>query len=179
MVQRRLALLLPIPGPRMNAVTIYYLEMLDAGAVIAAPQPEALSVCEAEIKDYRLNRFLYQYVGEPWQWTDKLDSTDKQWRNWAESDEVRTWVAYCRGSIAGYYELHQQADNNVEIAYFGLAQTFFGRGFGGYLLTHALQSAWAWDNTQRVWLHTCSLDHPNALRNYQSRGLKVFKTEGE
>jgi len=67
----------------------------------------------------------------------------------------------------------------VEILYFGLAEAFFGQGFGGPLLTHALQSAWAWPGTTKVWVHTCSLDHPSALANYQARGLRIYREEVE
>jgi GNAT superfamily N-acetyltransferase len=86
-------------------------------------------------------------------------------------------VAYHQGAIAGYYELLRDADGAVEILYFGLAEAFFGQGFGGPLLTHALQSAWTWPGTTRVWVHTCSLDHPSALANYQARGLQIYCEE--
>mgnify|MGYP001605807776 FL=1 len=67
----------------------------------------------------------------------------------------------------------------MEIAYFGLAEDFIGRGFGGYLLTRAIESAWAWEGTRRVWVHTCTLDHPSALNNYMSRGMQIYKKEIE
>ena len=68
---------------------------------------------------------------------------------------------------------------DVEIAYFGLAPRFIGKGFGGYLLSHAIKSAWAWEGTRRVWVHTCTLDHPTALQNYKARGLEVYKVGTE
>ncbi|WP_237067670.1 GNAT family N-acetyltransferase [Microbulbifer guangxiensis] len=160
-------------------VTTYYLEMKDPAQLRSKPKPPTLEVVEAELREYRFNRYLYQLVGEPWQWVDKLALSDEAWREYAERDSLRTWVAYHRGSIAGYYELEQQPDGNVQIAYFGLAPRFVGRGFGGYLLTHALESAWAWGDTRRVWVHTCTLDHPGALGNYQARGLQLYHTEKE
>jgi len=51
-------------------------------------------------------------------------------------------------------------------------------GFGGYLLTHAIRSAWD-SGATRVWVHTCTLDHPSALANYVARGMKVYRTETE
>ncbi|WP_263081320.1 GNAT family N-acetyltransferase [Endozoicomonas sp. Mp262] len=163
----------------MSEVITYYLEMNSPDALNAKKVQEDLAIIEAEIKQYALNRFLYQLVGEAWQWTDKLVLTAEEWQAYAENENLRTWVAYCKGAIAGYYELQKQGDGNVEIAYFGLAPGFIGRGFGGYLLTHAIQSAWGWQGTERVWVHTCSLDHPSALANYQARGLTIYHRQSD
>ncbi|AOS96033.1 hypothetical protein AUP74_00563 [Microbulbifer aggregans] len=160
-------------------VITYYLEMNNRGQLRSKAQPPGLEVTEAELKEFRFNRYLYQLVGEPWQWVDKLTLSDQAWQEYAERDSLRTWVAYHRGSIAGYYELERQDDGSVQIAYFGLAPRFVGKGFGGFLLTHALESAWSWGDTDRVWVHTCTLDHPGALSNYQARGMQVFRTERE
>jgi GNAT superfamily N-acetyltransferase len=103
--------------------------------------------------------------------------TDAQWQAQVSQPNQRTWVAYQQGAVAGYYELLMSAAGDVEIQYFGLVAEFFGQGFGGALLTHALQSAWAWPGTQRVWVHTCTLDHPSALANYQARGLRLYQQE--
>lgn len=157
----------------------YYLDMHSPEQLRGKPLPDDLQVVECRIKQFQLNRFLYALVGEPWAWTDKLAWSDAQWREAIERDDHRTWVAYHQGAIAGYYELQRDADGAVEILYFGLAEAFFGQGFGGPLLTHALQSAWAWPGTKRVWVHTCSLDHPSALANYQARGLELYRQERE
>jgi len=85
-------------------------------------------------------------------------------------------VGYYDGSPAGYHELRQDDGDGVEIAYFGLLPAFIGRGFGGALLTHALDEAWRMEPT-RVWVHTCTLDHPAALANYQARGMKIYRVE--
>lgn len=152
---------------------IYYLAMNSVQALMDSPVSNGLEVREAELKNYRLNRFLYAYVGEPWQWTDKLSHSDESWKNYAESEQVRTWLAYFKGSIAGYFELKQLDDGVVDIAYFGLASDFIGMGFGAYLLSQAIQCAWAIEGTQQVTVNTCSLDHPNALENYRKRGFQV------
>ncbi|WP_369433702.1 GNAT family N-acetyltransferase [Psychromonas sp. MME1] len=161
----------------MSAIKIFYLEMRSAKDFRAKEQPENLQVIESEIKEYRFNRYLYQLIGETWSWTDKLSLSSEQWQDYAENDNLRTYVAYHKGSIAGYYELQQQSDGDVEIVYFGLAPKFLGMGFGGYLLSHAIKSAWSWEETKRVWVHTCSLDHESALPNYQARGMLLYKTE--
>ena len=123
-----------------------------------------------------MNRFLYALVGADWRWTDKSPWTDAQWREYAEADQMRTFLAFLDGSIAGYYELHREPVGDVEIAIFGLAPKFVGKGYGGALLTDALEQAWGM-KPGRVWLHTCTEDHPSALPNYLARGMIVYKSE--
>jgi len=160
-----------------SSYTTYYLEMTSPEELNSKPLPDELMVMECEIPQYRFNRFLFQLVGSDWEWGDLDSWSDEQWRNIIESDDLRTWVAYHRGSIAGYYELQRPDDENTEIRYFGLAPDSIGKGFGGPLLSHAIQSAWNWPGTKRVWVHTCTYDHPNALNNYQKRGMKLYKEE--
>jgi GNAT superfamily N-acetyltransferase len=162
----------------LSEVTVWYLHMQSPSELLGKDKPEDLSVVEAEVKQYQFNRFLYQLVGATWQWTNNLKWTDAQWQAYAEADNLRTWVAWCQGSPAGYFELLRDANGEVEITYFGLAEKFIGRGFGGYLLANALQQAWDWQ-ASRVIVNTCSLDHPSALANYQARGMQIYKTEVE
>lgn len=163
----------------MSVVTTYYLEMQSADQLKEKTDANGLEICEAEIKQYQVNRFLYQLVGGHWAWDDKLSLTDEQWAFFAESKNLRTWIAYFKGSIAGYYELEKQRGGDVEIAYFGLAPLFIGKGFGSYLLSHAIKSAWAWEGTKRVHVQTCTLDHPTALKNYLASGFELYREEQE
>ncbi|GMR15111.1 MAG: hypothetical protein BMS9Abin30_0731 [Gammaproteobacteria bacterium] len=144
--------------------------------LIAKPGVPGLEINERANKDFQLNKHLYERVGNQWAWNDKLVWPDWLWKEYAEAENLRTWVASFEGALAGYYELQIQAGGQVEIAYFGLLPEFIGQGLGGYLLTTAIKSAWSMD-ASRVWLHTCSLDHPGALGNYQARGMKIYKTE--
>lgn len=163
----------------MKEVTTYYLEMKSASSLQSKKASNGFQVRECMIKQFQFNKFLYLLVGETWEWVDKQTWTDDEWQAFAENDNLRTWVGYYQGAPAGYYELQQQSNGDVEIAYFGLAPKFIGRGFGGYLLSHAIESAWKWEGTRRVWVHTCTLDHPNALSNYKARGMKVYRVETE
>ena len=158
-------------------VTITYLEMLSPGS-LKPKRCADLRFCvrEATVKQWEYNRFLYLLVGRDWFWNDKRGWTERQWREYAESDRLRTFVAYYDGSVAGYYEMRSDNIGGVEIAIFGLAPRFIGRGFGGVLLTSALEEAWR-TQPNRVWLHTCTLDHPAALLNYQARGMTIYKVE--
>lgn len=158
-------------------VTTYYLQMLDPGRLCGKPCPhERFEVRECEIACHPFNRFLYRYVGAPWNWTDKLEWSDEDWLGYVQAHTLRTWVAYDHGTPAGYFELQRQPAGDVEIVYFGLAEAFIGKGYGGYLLTRAIEEAWSW-GAQRVWVHTCSLDHPGALANYRARGFEVYRTQ--
>jgi GNAT superfamily N-acetyltransferase len=134
-----------------------------------------LRIVEATVKQWQFNRFLYTLVGSEWSWFEKLSWTDGQWASYAESDALRTFVGYFDGSPAGYFEL-KNVQGEVEIAYFGLAPRFIGQGLGGLLLSAAIEAAWAM-SPSRVWLHTCTLDHPNAVKNYEARGFKAYKQE--
>jgi ribosomal protein S18 acetylase RimI-like enzyme len=123
-----------------------------------------------------LNRFLYITVGAPWKWYMRVAWTYKQWQDYLTNPNIHTWVAYRDATPIGYFELELQPGKEVEIAYFGLLPEFIGKGHGKALLQDAVRKAWELGGN-RVWLHTCSLDHPQALSNYLTRGFKVFKEE--
>ena len=158
----------------MPEVITTYLQMSALKELVPArvSDPEFI-VVEAVERQGQLNRALYLLVGESWGWIDKLGWSDQAWERYAASEQLRTFVAAWRGATAGYYELRRDDAQAVEVAYFGLAPAFIGRGLGGALLTDALKRAWAWD-ARRVWLHTCTLDHPAALKNYLARGMQVY-----
>ena len=153
----------------------YYLEMLAPADLNEKPAVPGLKINERTDKDSEFNKHLYELVGNEWAWIDKLVWSDEQWKEYAKAENLHTWVAHFEGELAGYYELKKQAEGQVKIEYFGLLPEFIGRGLGGYLLTRAIRSAWNLGAT-RVWVHTCTLDHPGALGNYQARGMRIYKT---
>ena len=163
---------------RMNVLnseagTIWHLEMLHPEELCARALPPETQLVKQEIPLPDLNRFFYLEVGKLWQWTDRLNWSEEEWRKWAEREKIQTWMLYLRGTPAGYFELDDQ-DGDVEIAYFGLLPQFLGKGLGGGFLTAAVEKAWEM-GAARVWVHTCSLDHPNALKNYQARGFQIYR----
>ncbi|MFC5751108.1 GNAT family N-acetyltransferase [Actinomadura rugatobispora] len=169
-------------------VTTWYLEQRDSADLRPAErEPEtAAEIVRAEMAGPELSRFLYTAVGGDWYWLDRLGWSYEQWRNWLARPGVETWVAYVRGTPAGYVELDPQAAGEVEITHFGLLREFHGRGLGGHLLAAGAARAWdlagRWpgrEATTRVWVHTCSNDGPAALRNYQARGFRVYDTKVE
>ncbi|HEY7683086.1 MAG TPA: GNAT family N-acetyltransferase [Gemmatimonadales bacterium] len=120
-------------------------------------------------------RYLYVEVGGQYHWRDRLAWTEEQFRGHLAGPSA-VWLLTVDGAPAGYFELRGDDDGSIEIAYFGLLPEFVGRGLGRYLLSRAVQAAWA-ENPSRVWLHTCSLDHPGALPNYLKRGFRKVRDE--
>ncbi|HWB42827.1 MAG TPA: GNAT family N-acetyltransferase [Gemmatimonadales bacterium] len=158
-------------------VTRTYLEMRTPADHRAAPRPEHLPRLERiEHCPDSLFRHLYAEVGRAYHWTDRLRWTDDQVRAHLADPAVSLWLLSSGSEPAGYFELKAYPDRSVEIAYFGLLPAFLGRGWGGYLLSRAVDTAWDL-GPERVWLHTCTLDHPAALPNYLKRGFRPFRTE--
>ena len=158
-------------------VTITSLEMNSRAELRAArSDPAAYRLMRAEVPCPELNRFLYASVGSRWWWFGRLSWDYARWLAYLDREELETWVAYVAGTPAGYFELERQPGAVVELAYFGLLPQFIGKGIGGALLTDAIARAWEM-GAQRVWVHTCDLDHPLALANYQKRGFRVFRVE--
>ncbi|MBI4420908.1 MAG: GNAT family N-acetyltransferase [Gemmatimonadetes bacterium] len=154
-----------------------YLELTDPGQLraVAPPGPDVL-VVQATGCPPSLWRSLYTEVGRPYHWVDRRGWTDDDIRAYLARPDVSLWLLQLGNATAGYFELCRHPDGSVEIAYFGLLGEFVGRGLGKYLLTVAVERAWEL-GTSRVWLHTCTLDHPAALPNYLKRGFRAFKTE--
>ena len=127
--------------------------------------------------NFQLNKFFYKNIGKKHKWIDRLVWADVQWINYVSSEKVKTYVFKFKDDLAGFFELISHIEKKeVEIAYFGLLEEFQNKKLGSYLLSQAIQKSFK-ENIDRVWLHTCSLDHKNALNNYIARGMKIFKTE--
>jgi len=139
--------------------------------------PEKSSVNLVKSADFQLNKFFYKSIGKKHNWVDRLIWTEKQWEEYTTNKNVKTYVLKIKEDIAGYFELISHPDQNeVEIAYLGLLEEYHNKKLGSYLLSSAIRNSFI-ENPKRVWVHTCSLDHKNALNNYLSRGMKIFKTE--
>ena len=127
--------------------------------------------------NFQLNKFFYKNVGRKHQWVDRLIWTDNQWVDYASNKNVKTYIFKKKDDLAGFFELiFHEEKKEIEIAYFGLLEEFQNKNLGSFLLSEAIKKSFL-NNINRVWLHTCSLDHENALNNYIARGMKIFKTE--
>ena len=155
-----------------------YLEIKSLGELKKIKKPSENYFIElADPKDFQLNKFFYKNIGKNCQWTDRLIWTDLNWIDYISNDQLFTHILKDKNEIAGYFEvLFNKQSKEAEIAYFGILEEYYGKKLGGYLLSEAIKSSFNL-GSERVWVHTCSLDHKNALLNYQSRGMKIFKSE--
>jgi GNAT superfamily N-acetyltransferase len=140
-----------------------------------APSPDIV-VDRVDACPPALWRRLYADVGRDYHWVDRLDWTDDDITRYLADPALELWVVRAKGETAGYFELRRHDDGAVEIAYFGLLPAFTGQGIGKFMLTKAVERAWAL-GASRVWLHTSSLDHTSALSNYLARGFSIWKQE--
>jgi ribosomal protein S18 acetylase RimI-like enzyme len=158
-------------------VTIWYLQMLDSKHLRpSAPGNYELRIEQAKIPSPEFSRFLYTSVGGNYYWMERLSWNYQRWQNYLNRPEIETWVAYISGTPAGYIELERQPEDNVEVAYFGILPQFTGQRLGAHLLSVGVKRAWEMQ-AKRVWVHTCSLDSPYALTNYQARGFQIYQQE--
>ena len=155
-----------------------YLEIksiLDLNEVTEPSKDYYLSLSEPI--NFQLNKFFYKNIGKKHKWIDRLVWTESQWIDYVSNRNVKTYVFKFKDDLAGFFELISHDEKKeVEIAYFGLLEEFQNKKLGSYLLSQAIRKSFK-ENINRVWVHTCSLDHKNALNNYISRGMKIFKTE--
>ena len=125
--------------------------------------------------NFLLNKFFYKSIGKKHHWVDRLIWTDKQWIEYTSDKKVITYILKKEEDLVGYFELiFHQNPKEVEIAYLGLLEEYQNQKLGSHLLSSAIKKSFL-KNPKRVWVHTCSLDHKNALNNYISRGMKIFK----
>ena len=160
----------PIPDVLLTT----YLEMTQRADFIPAflNEGSGLEVLHMPTPDLAYSKFLYEAVGSLWRWRDRLVMPEAELAALLTRSTVD--VLYAGGVPAGYIELEAQGED-TEIAYFGLRPAFFGRGLGKHLLSRGIDRAWN-EGARRVWVHTCNLDGPHALANYQKRGFRIYKT---
>ncbi len=138
---------------------------------------DGYSIQFVEPADFQLNKFFYKSIGKNHQWVDRLVWNDKQWIEYTTNKNVKTYTIKKKDDFAGFFELiFHENQNEVEIAYLGLLEEYQNQKLGSYLLSSAIKESFL-KKAKRVWVHTCSLDHKNALNNYIARGMKIFKKE--
>jgi len=153
----------------------FYLEINTINDLKTKPiSSDCFSLKEESKDNFDLNKFFYKQIGKRHQWVDRLIWQDKDWLKYISNENLKTYIFKRENDLVGYFELIFN-NNDCEIAYFGILEEFIGKGYGGFLLSEALKIGFK--SASRIWVHTCSLDHPNAIENYKSRGMKIFKTE--
>ena len=127
--------------------------------------------------NFQLNKFFYKNIGKKHKWIDRLIWNEQQWIDYVSSKKVKSYVLKDKDDLVGFFELiFHYEKREVEIAYFGILEEYQNKKLGSFLLSEAIKKSFN-ENINRVWLHTCSLDHKNALNNYIARGMKIFKSE--
>lgn len=164
---------MPIQADMPAELVTTYLHMTDAAQFKPAFKDDTdVRIEQMAQPDVDFYLFLYRAVGDAWHWRDRLQISRDDLREILVQPTTSLYVLYGGGVPGGYIELDKQQDS-TEVAYFGLRVGFIGRGLGKHLLSFGVQRAWD-AGAQRVWLHTCNLDGPHALANYQARGFQVY-----
>ena len=160
----------------MEKIDRYYLEITSIKNLKDKDKPSEKTILElVDNKNYELNEFFYKQIGKKHQWGDRLAWQEKDWIKYVSNENVRTYILKEDEELVGYFELIFD-NNECEIAYFGILEEYIGKSFGSYMLSEAIKIAFK-KKVKRIWVHTCSLDHQNAILNYQARGMNIFKTE--
>ena len=127
--------------------------------------------------NFQLNKFFYKNIGNKHKWVDRLIWNEDRWIDYVTSKNVKTYILKFKDDLVGFFELiHHHKKKEVEIAYLGILEEYHNKKLGSYLLSEAIKISFK-NKINRVWVHTCTLDHKNALNNYMMRGMKIFKTE--
>ena len=155
-----------------------YLEINSIEDLKEVPKPSKdYSINLLDPINFQLNKFLYKNIGRKHRWVDRLVWIESKWIDYVSDKKVKTYIFKHKDNIAGFFELiFHYEKREVEIAYFGLLEEYQNKKLGSYLLHEAIKRSFI-KNINRVWVHTCTLDHKNALNNYISRGMKIYKTE--
>ena len=162
----------------MEKIVRNYLEIKSLTELKDKKKPNDNDIVEKVFPDdFQLNKFFYKQIGRNHHWNNRLVWDDKKWIDYVSNPNIFTFILKDNEDIAGFFELIYHKDKSeVEIAYFGLLKNYIDKKLGGYMLTEAIKTSFSY-KVKRVWVHTCSLDHKNALKNYLSRGMKIYNAE--
>jgi GNAT superfamily N-acetyltransferase len=157
-------------------VKTFFLEMLAAPEGTVPPPRQGLAFIHALRPTVAYYRFFYDAVGDQWHWSSRKKLSDAEIAAIIHDPKVEMHVLYCDGVPAGFAELDRRREGEIELVQFGLLPDFIGKGLGKYFLHWTLDKAWSYQ-PKRMWLHTCTLDHPAALPNYLKAGFVLFREE--
>ena len=166
-------------SPAKISSVITYLEMTSRPNSPTPARPAVkIALMRADKPTVSFYRYLYNSIGQDWLWWERRQLTDEQLGAIIHDDLVEIYVLYVEGVPAGYGELDRRNVNDIELAYFGLIPEFIGRKLGGYFLRWLIDQAWTYE-PDRLFVHTCTEDHPAAIHNYQRHGFSPYKQISE
>ncbi len=156
----------------------YYLEINSLQSLKEVDSPDQKLLLEkVNPPNIEINKFFYKNIGKNHRWIDRLVWDNLKWTSYLNNKNVHTYVLKLDNELVGYFEvIFDQSTNSSEIAYFGILENYIEKKFGGFMLSEAIKKCFEL-YSKRVWVHTCTLDHKNALKNYINRGMKIFKEE--
>ena len=161
----------------MIEIKRFYLQIRSLEELNKFKKPSKSLKIEKSSNNFQLNKFFYREIGKKHRWVDRLSWSNDTWINYLNNKNLYTCVLKKNDDLVGYYEkIYYEESNEFEIAYFGIMEEYIGKGYGGFLLSEALESCLK-EKVRRIWVHTCSLDHENAIKNYLARGMKLYKEE--
>ena len=159
-------------------VNRFYLEIKSLKSLNEVICPnEELILEKVSPPNIEINKFFYKNIGKKHRWVDRLIWDNLKWVSYIENKNVYTYILKLKDDLVGYFEIiNDENSKSTEIAYFGILENFIGKKIGGYFLSEAIKICFN-NYSNRVWVHTCTLDHKNALKNYLKRGMKIFREE--
>jgi len=166
-----------VPPGKLAAV-VTYLEMRERPVLRPEPPGVPWRLRRVERPEPTWYRGLYRRVGEDWLWFSRLLLTDESLAATLADPAVEIHALILDGEDQGLLELDFREEGQCELAFFGLAAPLHGRGAGRWLMNRALERAWA-RPIGRLWLHTCTLDHPDALAFYRRSGFRPYRRQVE
>ena len=166
-----------IPQGKVAAV-VTNLQMFQRPPTRPGPSEQSWALKKAEFcstKDYRL---LFRRVGQDWLWFSRLKLGDDELSQILDHPHYDTYLLTVNGEERGLLELDFRFEGESEISFFGLTPEMLGRGAGRWLMNRALEIAWS-RPIRRLWLHTCTFDHPGAVEFYVRSGFQPYSRQVE
>ena len=159
------------------AAIVTFLEMRESPATEVPPSK--LTLRRVENPDPAHYRELFCKVGSPWLWFSRLIMNEAKLRAIIGDPGVELFTVVDHdGNEVGMLELDYRKPRECELSFVGLILELSGQGHGRWLLAEAIRRAWR-EGIERVHVHTCTLDHPAALRAYRRAGFTPYKREVE
>ncbi|MEY4635526.1 MAG: hypothetical protein RJA55_1324 [Acidobacteriota bacterium] len=160
------------------AAVVTYLEM--TAAPLLRPEPAAASWSLRPVAQPGLDwyRDLYRRVGADWLWSSRLSLTDAALSAVLGAPGVAVHSLMKDGRDEGLLELDFRVPGECELAFFGVTPALVGHGAGRWLMNRAVALAWS-QPIRRFWVHTCTLDAPEALPFYLRSGFAPYARKVE